>query len=89
MKIVYVFLFFSKVIKKSANDVAVVVSAGVTLYEALKAAETLEKQGINICIIDVFTVKPLDVDTIRTQAKECGGRIITVEDHYPEGKFYT
>lgn len=64
-----------------------VVSAGVTLYEALKAAETLEKQGINICIIDVFTVKPLDVATIKTHAQECGGRIITVEDHYPEGKF--
>ena len=79
-------MFSFQVIKKSANDVAVVISAGVTLYEALKAAETLEKQGINICIIDVFTVKPLDVVTIRAQAQECGGRIITVEDHYSEGK---
>jgi len=75
----------AKVIKKSASDVAVVISAGVTLYEALKAAETLEKQGINIRIIDLFTIKPLDVATIRAQAQECGGRIITVEDHYPEG----
>lgn len=75
----------AKVIKKSASDVAVVISAGVTLYEALKAAETLEQQGINIRIIDLFTIKPLDVSTIRTQAQECGGRIVTVEDHYPEG----
>lgn len=75
----------AKVIKKSASDVAVVISAGVTLYEALKAAETLEKQGIHIRIVDLFTIKPLDVATIRTQAQECGGRIITVEDHYHEG----
>jgi len=75
----------AKVIKKSASDVAVVISAGVTLYEALKAAEILEKQGINIRIVDLFTIKPLDIATIKTQAQECGGRIITVEDHYPEG----
>ena len=75
----------AKVIKKSASDVAVVISAGVTLYEALKAAETLEKQGINIRIVDLFTIKPVDVDTIKAQAQECGGRIVTVEDHYPEG----
>lgn len=75
----------AKIIKKSASDVAVVVSAGVTLYEALKAAEILEKQGIHIRIVDLFTIKPLDTATIKAQAQECGGRIVTVEDHYPEG----
>lgn len=75
----------AKIVKKSASDVCVVISSGVTLYEALKAAETLEKQGIRIRIVDLFTIKPLDVVTIKAQAQECGGRIVTVEDHYPEG----
>ncbi|KFM73195.1 Transketolase, partial [Stegodyphus mimosarum] len=75
----------AKILKKSGNDVAVVIGAGVTLHEALKASEILGTQGINIRVIDLFTIKPLDVNTIRAQAKECGGRIVTVEDHYPEG----
>ncbi|KAF8782573.1 Transketolase like protein [Argiope bruennichi] len=75
----------AKVVKKSASDVAVVISAGVTLFEALKAADLLDQQGINVRVIDLFTVKPIDVATIQSNAKECGGRIITVEDHYGEG----
>ncbi|GFU26047.1 transketolase-like protein 2 [Nephila pilipes] len=75
----------AKVVKKSANDVALVIGAGVTLFEALKAADLLAQQGINIRVIDIFTVKPIDIGTIQSNAKECGGRIITVEDHYPEG----
>ncbi|GBM36157.1 Transketolase-like protein 2 [Araneus ventricosus] len=75
----------AKVVKKSANDVAVIISAGVTLFEGLKAADLLAQQGINVRVIDLFTVKPIDVATIQSNAKECGGRIITVEDHYGEG----
>ncbi|GFY62342.1 transketolase-like protein 2 [Trichonephila inaurata madagascariensis] len=75
----------AKVVKKSANDVALVIGAGVTLFEALKAADILAQQGINIRVIDIFTVKPIDIGTIQSNAKECGGRIITVEDHYSEG----
>jgi transketolase len=45
----------------------------------------LEKSGINVRVIDPFTIKPLDAATIINNAKECGGRIITVEDHYAEG----
>lgn len=62
-----------------------VIGAGVTLYEALSAAEELEKSGISIRVIDPFTIKPIDAATIIKNAKECGGNIVTVEDHYPEG----
>lgn len=62
-----------------------VIGAGVTLYEALSAAEELGKSGISVRVLDPFTIKPLDTATIIKNAKECGGRIITVEDHYPEG----
>lgn len=61
------------------------IGAGVTLYEAINAAEELGKSGISVRVLDPFTIKPLDVATIIKNARECGGRIITVEDHYPEG----
>lgn len=64
-----------------------VIGAGVTLYEALSAAEELEKSGVSIRVLDPFTIKPLDVNAIIKNAKECGGKIITVEDHYPEGVY--
>lgn len=75
----------AKVVKSSPSDKVLVIGAGVTLYEALNAAEDLEKSGINVRVIDPFTIKPLDAATIIKNAKECGGKIITVEDHYAEG----
>ncbi|KAE8752288.1 hypothetical protein FOCC_FOCC001081 [Frankliniella occidentalis] len=75
----------AKVVKKSAKDQVLLIGAGVTLYEALKAADELAKAGISARVIDPFTIKPLDAQTIVQNAKECGGRIVTVEDHYPEG----
>lgn len=74
-----------KVVKSSAKDQVLVIGAGVTLYEALKAADELSKVGINIRVIDPFTIKPLDAQLIVKNAKEVGGRVITVEDHYAEG----
>lgn len=75
----------AKVVKQSKKDVALVIGAGVTLHEALSAAATLEKSKINIRVLDPFTVKPLDAAAIISNAKACGGKIITVEDHYPQG----
>uniref|UniRef100_A0A8D1C4J5 transketolase n=1 Tax=Sus scrofa TaxID=9823 RepID=A0A8D1C4J5_PIG len=75
----------AKVIRQSVNDKITVVGAGVTLHEALAAADELSKQDISVRVIDLFTVKPLDAATIISNAKATGGRIITVEDHYPEG----
>ncbi|XP_076276149.1 transketolase-like protein 2 isoform X1 [Lasioglossum baleicum] len=74
-----------KVVKSSAKDKVLVVGAGVTLHEALKAADELSKAGVNVRVIDPFTVKPLDAQLIVKNAKEVGGKIITVEDHYSEG----
>ncbi len=63
----------------------VIVGAGVTLIEALKATDELQVGGINACVIDPFTIKPLDADTIIRKAKSAGNQILTVEDHYYEG----
>ncbi|KAH9392647.1 Transketolase-like protein 2 [Tyrophagus putrescentiae] len=76
----------AKVVKSSPKDSVLLVGAGVTLFEALNAAETLASaHGISARVIDPFTVKPLDVATLVANAKEVGGRVLTVEDHYPEG----
>jgi len=74
-----------KVVKKSDNDQVLVIGAGVTLYEGLKAAEALAQEGVNVRVLDPFTIKPIDAKLIIDNAKECGGKVITVEDHYPEG----
>lgn len=74
-----------KVLRKSNNDVACVVAAGVTLHEALKAYETLAKQNVFISVIDLYSIKPLDVSTLISVARASGNKITTVEDHYPEG----
>jgi transketolase len=74
-----------KVLRKSAQDRAVVVAAGVTLHEALKAHEELAKKGIAIRVLDLYCVKPLDGAALAAEVSAAGGRLITVEDHYPEG----
>lgn len=61
------------------------IGGGVTLHEAIKAAESLAKEGIAARVIDPFTVKPLDKETIVKNIKEVGGRAVVVEDHYYEG----
>ncbi|XP_042309922.1 transketolase-like protein 1 [Sceloporus undulatus] len=75
----------AKVVRKNDADRVTVIGAGVTLHEALAAADELAKQDIYIRVIDPFTIKPLDADTIISNARATGGRIITVEDHYKEG----
>jgi len=75
----------AKVVRQNADDKVTVVGAGVTLEEAMKAADSLAKEGINIRVIDPFTIKPIDKDTILAAAKATGGKVLTVEDHYPQG----
>ncbi len=62
-----------------------IVSAGVTLFEALKAADTLKAEGITVTVIDAYSIKPLGKDVILAAAKKTGNTVITVEDHYAEG----
>jgi len=75
----------AKIVRQSAKDAVTVVTGGVTLFEALKAADELQKEGIHITIVDIFSVKPVDKETIESCATRTSGLILTVEDHYPEG----
>lgn len=74
-----------KVVRQSAQDRVTVIGAGITLHEALKAAEQLKAQGTTIRVIDLYCVKPIDGKAIAEQIKATGGRLVTVEDHWPEG----
>jgi transketolase len=67
------------------GDKVTIVSAGVTLFEALKAADQLKAEGINVTVIDAYSIKPLGKDVILAAAKKTGNTVITVEDHYAEG----
>ncbi len=76
----------SKVVRQSDHDQLTVVAAGITLHEALKAADQLQQQdNITIRVIDAYSVKPIDEETLFAAAEEAGNRFITVEDHWPEG----
>ncbi|HEY1717589.1 MAG TPA: transketolase [Verrucomicrobiae bacterium] len=67
------------------GDKVTVVAAGVTLFEALKAADQLKAEGINITVIDAYSIKPLGKKEILAAAQKTNNTIITVEDHYSEG----
>ncbi|HEU5126157.1 MAG TPA: transketolase [Verrucomicrobiae bacterium] len=67
------------------GDKATVVAAGVTLYQALQAADRLQQEGIKITVIDAYSIKPLGRDVIKTAAAKTNNVVITVEDHYAEG----
>ena len=62
-----------------------VIGAGVTLHEALAAAEAGPQYKMSIRMLDPFTIKPLDRKLILDSARATKGRILTVEDHYYEG----
>jgi transketolase len=69
---------------REGDDVAIV-AAGITLHESLKAADRLIAEGIDARVIDLYSVKPVDAETLRAAAEATGGRILTVEDHWAEG----
>jgi transketolase len=73
------------VVRSHDQDDLVIVGAGVTLHEALKASDMLMEAGIKAAVIDPFTIKPIDHDLLLKEATRCNGRVLTVEDHYPEG----
>lgn len=74
-----------QILKKNRNSKALLVAAGITVHEALKAEEQLEKEQMYVSVIDAYSIKPLDAHTITREARECGSVVITVEDHYLEG----
>ncbi|GGU06571.1 transketolase [Streptomyces violascens] len=74
----------SKVLRSTGRDRVTVVAAGVTVHEALRAAELLDREGIDVRIIDLYSVKPVDAETLR-EAAEATGCLVTVEDHRVQG----
>ncbi|XP_048880018.1 transketolase-like protein 2 [Brienomyrus brachyistius] len=76
---------YAKVVRQSDSDKVTIIGAGVTLHEALAAADLLASEGMNVRVIDPFTIKPLDADTIVSSARATDGKVLTVEDHYREG----
>ncbi|MGH3036188.1 MAG: transketolase [Gaiellaceae bacterium] len=74
----------SKVLRSSDEDDVTIVAAGITVHEALSAADTLAGDGIVARVIDCYSVKPIDAETLRSAA-EATGCLLTVEDHWPEG----
>ena len=74
----------SKTVRASDNDRATVVGAGVTVFEALKAAEQLTGEGVAVRVIDAYSVKPIDSQTLQRALAETG-LLVVVEDHWIEG----
>ena len=74
-----------KVLRASAADVATVIGAGITVFEALKAYDRLKAEGTSIRVIDLYSLAPIAKDALIAAGRATGGRIITVEDHYPAG----
>jgi transketolase len=75
----------SRVLRSSDEDEVALVAAGITVSEALNAAEQLAEDGISARVIDLYSIKPLDAETLLAAAEVTQGRIVTVEDHWPEG----
>ena len=75
----------AKVVRESAEDKLTIVGAGVTLFEALAAYDSLKAEGINVRVVDIFSVKPVDEETLRAAGRETNNLILTVEDHSAGG----
>lgn len=75
----------SKIIKRSKNDKATVIAAGITVHEALKAYEELRRENISIRIIDAYSVQPIDKDNITKEVAKTGRKAVVVEDHFQNG----
>lgn len=74
-----------KVLRQSDKDQLSIVTAGVTLIEALKAHEELARDGIHVRVIDLYSIKPIDAEGLRAAARATNGAVLTIEDHYEDG----
>jgi transketolase len=74
----------SRVVRASSADRVTIVAAGITLHEAMKAADRLGGEGTATRVIDLYSIKPIDAETLRQAAADTAA-LVTVEDHWPEG----
>jgi transketolase len=75
----------SKIVRSSDEDAVTVVATGITVHEAIKAADELQGNGLAVRVIDAYSIKPIDVETLRAAAQATEGNVVAVEDHWPEG----
>jgi len=76
----------SKVLRQSDNDELTIAATGITVFEALKAADELKNEGINVKVLDIYSINPIDKNTLRKSLQETRAKIlITVEDHFAHG----
>jgi transketolase len=75
----------AKVVRSSADDQVTLIGAGVTLHHCLAAADVLDRDGIRARVVDLYSVKPIDTQTLVEAADATSGRLVVVEDHYPAG----
>ena len=75
----------SKIVRSSEEDVVSIVATGITVHEAIKAADELQDSGVAVRIIDAYSIKPIDGESLRAAARATGGNVVAVEDHWPEG----
>ncbi|HVF10563.1 MAG TPA: transketolase [Abditibacteriaceae bacterium] len=74
----------SKTVRDGDGAVATVIGAGITVHEAIKAADQLQSENVAIRVIDLYSVKPIDTATLQRAAQETG-HLIVVEDHWRQG----
>jgi len=75
----------SKVLRKSQSDVAMVIGAGLTVHEALKAYDELKGERISVRIIDAYSVEPIDKDNLLKEVEKAEKKVVVVEDHFQNG----
>ena len=75
----------SRILRSGDEDEVAIVAAGITVFEALEAADRLAEDGLSARVIDLYSVKPLDTDALVAAVHATQGRIVTVEDHWAEG----
>jgi transketolase len=75
----------AKVVRSDLSDQVTLIGAGVTLHNCLAAADQLGHDGIHARVLDLYSVKPIDTETLLEAAAATGDRLVVVEDHYPQG----
>lgn len=75
----------SQTLRSSSHDQVAIITAGITVHEALKAYDQLQQQGIFVRVIDCYSIKPIDKQTLFQASTECQQRLIVFEDHYIQG----
>lgn len=75
----------AKILRESPNDSVAIIAAGITVHEALKAYESLRATGVSACVVDAYSIKPIDAERIRAAVRASSGNVVIAEDHWAEG----